>query len=490
MGGTLPAATYTPAGAHFQGSEHLVTNEGPLFTVTMGDPDGAYSTLRYDSQTGSVTLESDLSGQLCLRYAQIGRTLYVASHDLLLAPYVPFSVDERSLTNLRKVGWSLGGHSLIQGITTCPAGSRVTIRPNGTVETSHSSLPTTHSAHDAILGYLSDRLPSGLVTVELSAGFDSRAALAATLACKEVSDIRAFSEGPADSQDVMVAAEICKRYGIAFTHRTTYHRSFEEVLNDWSHAAALNNGHIEVNILASRGKSIPTVCGDGGEIYRGYYYPYRPFERLRSPVSIDPHQVLKKKMGGGERLNTVLAHLSKLTEGPRAVLDLFYATERFGVWNQKLAREGSQRVSPFYARKAFHAVGNGRDCLLHCELIEKYLPKTMEIPINDEAAPSAYAGGKVKQAMLEARILAAKVARRVYKPKNLQTDRADRMNAVLQNLPEGFLYGQAGGWADYGAQRFLQLYREAADDFSPVSHFLSLAPEASANPPHSQFNKG
>lgn len=474
-GGSLPTSTHSPAGAQFMGLQNCRVLEAPRFRVEIGDPDGAYATLDYDSQSGDVTLQNDLSGQLSLRYAQIGDVLYVATHDLLLAPFVPFSIDAASLSNLQRTGWSVGGHSLIQGISTCPPGSRVTIRSNGAVETASLPLPGRTSGIDTMLAYLSDRLPSSAVMVELSAGFDSRAALAATLACKDASDIRAFSEGPANSQDVTVAAEICKRYGISFEHRTTRERRPEDVLNDWSHSAALNNGHIEVNILASRGKPEATVCGDGGEIYRGYFYPYRPFERLRGKTSISPQRVLQKKVGGGDRLTAAITHLSGMTQDPYALLDLFYATDRFGVWNQKLARESSQRISPFYARKAFGAVGHGLDCAVHCALLRRYLPKTMDLPINDEAPPSAYSGGVLKNTALETRILAAKVARRIHKPKDLQTDRANRMDAVLRGLPDDFLHAPATGWADYGAQRFLRLYQEAEASPSQAAMMLGAA---------------
>lgn len=460
IGATLRNESVKLHGASYAGPKHLLSKQGQNIIVEVGDPDAAFARLTHEIGSNSVTLETDISGQASLRYAVRDGVIYIASHDILLAPYVPFEIDEKSCAELRRAGWSIGGHSLIKGIEVCPGGQCVHVALN---ETKHipAEFPIGSETDqvDLCLDFLGARLPSGQVTVELSAGFDSRAALAATLACKPVSDIIAFSEGPADSEDVMVARQICAQSGITFTHRQTSQQPIDKILENWSRASANNNGHIEVNILASQNDNEPTICGDGGEIFRGYFYPYEPFQRLRRGFREPPETSIAKKIGASERLKASVQRLSGTTAAE--TMDRFYLAERFGVWNQKLFRSSQHRLSPFYARAAMVGLGNGLDASLHVSLINAYLPKAARLPINGEAPPCLYRDGTVASAELEARILIGKVKRRLVKNADLQNTRGKAMAEVMKNIPEGFLNQQGQGWADMGAQRFLQLYKEA-----------------------------
>lgn len=460
IGTTLRNEVLNLDGASYVGPKHLLSKKGHIVVVEIGDPDAAFARLTHEIGSNSVTLENDNSGQASLRYAVRDGAIYVASHDILLAPYVPFEIDEQSCAELRRVGWSMGGHSLIKGIQVCPGGQSVHVALDE-IKHSPAGFPIGSETDqvDRCLNFLGARLPSGKVAVELSAGFDSRAALAATLACKPVSDIVAFSEGPTDSEDVIVARQICAQNGIAFTHRQTSQQPIDTILENWSRASANNNGHIEVNILASQHGDEPTICGDGGEIFRGYFYPYEPFQRLRGGVRGTAETSIVKKLGDSERLKASVRRLSGKTEAE--TMDRFYLAERFGVWNQKLFRSSQHRLSPFYARAAMVGLGNGLNASLHVKLISEYLPKAARLPINGEAPPSFYRGEAVASVALEARILVGKVKRRLVKRVDLQNARGKAMAEVMENIPEGFLHQQGQGWADLGAQRFLQIYKEA-----------------------------
>ncbi|WP_120502427.1 hypothetical protein [Roseovarius sp. EL26] len=137
-------------------------------------------------------------------------------------------------------------------------------------------------------------------------------------------------------------------------------------------------------------------------------------------------------------------------------------TKRFGIWNQKLAREGRQRLSPFYARHAMSGLGHGLKCEHHVALIKEYLANCLHISINGEAPPSQYSGGVFSNTFLESRILAGKVMRRLRKQADLQSSRSSVIREAIETLPNGFLHGKALNYADYGAQRFLKMYKEAA----------------------------
>ena len=465
VGATLPDASQEWEGASYAGPAHLLSRRKNEIVVEVGDPDAAFARLTYEIGADVVTLESDISGQASLRYVVRDDRIYVASHDILLAPYLPFEIDEQSCAELQRVGWSTGGYSLIKGIEVCRGGERVHVSPSG-AERNPVQFPTGSASDqvDLCLNFFGARLPSGQVTVELSAGFDSRAALAATLACKPASDVRAFSEGPIDSQDVVVAQKICELHGIAFTHRQTPDNPVDAILDNWSRMSVNNNGHIEVNILASQGDNENTVCGDGGEIFRGFFYPYLPFQRLVGGVRGTALEAISKKLGGSDRLTASVDRLAGETEAE--TMDRFYLAERFGVWNQKLFRSGGHRISPFYARAAMVDLGNGLDTSLHVKLINAYLPETKHIPINGEASPSLYGRGTFASAKLEAEILAAKVKRRLVKKSDLADSRGNAMIEVMKSIPKGFLYEEGEGWANLGAQRFLQMYREASHGIS------------------------
>ncbi|MEM7671557.1 MAG: hypothetical protein AAF317_20945 [Pseudomonadota bacterium] len=419
--------------------------------------------LDYDLATGAITLGCDVSGQLALRYARIGATVYVASHDIALAPFVPLEVDETTRASIRDAGWSVGGFSLIRGIEVCRGGETVTLRDD-VVRTGPDYPPET-CPETAMLDYLGARMPAGTVTVELSAGFDSRAALAATLACKETHEIAAFSEGPADSLDVTVAREICRRYGISFEHRLTPPADTAFILDSWSRTAASSNGHIDISILASRQPSCgTTICGDGGEIHRGYYYPYTPFQRLidRDGAATEARAAIGRKLPGGDRLDAAVSRLAAPGTSGREVMDRFYIAERFGIWNQKLTRDGEARISPFYARRAMGRLGQGLWSRPHVNLIARHLAKAADLPINGEAAPASYAGGLLRTGWLETGVLLGKIRRRLRRRADLQDSRADVMSTLIRGLPAGFLHHPAQSWTDYGASRFLSLYAEAA----------------------------
>lgn len=460
-GAGLAAADIILPGAAYRGPRGAVTRRGTDLCVTWGDPAAAHSRLHYHAASGDLTVTTDASGQMALRCAMLGGRIYVASHDLALAGQVPFAVDDAALALLRRLGWSLGNRSLIRGITVLPAGR--TVMSGGQVSHAAPCHPDGGDPVPRMLSFLAGRLPPGPVTVELSAGFDSRAALAATLACKNAADIRVMTEGPPGSRDVAVAETICRRLGLSLTRRRTRPRATRAILADWSLTAARANGHVEVDILASRGPEMPTVCGDGGEIHRGYYDPFRPF---RDPPGGPPDRaaaILARCLGRSDRLAARVGDLAAGADSAARVLDLFYLTERFGVWNQKLARDPRQRISPFYAADALTPPGRHDRCAPHLALIRRYLPAALDLPVNGGPSPAMHGPGAAARFARDLAIFRAKLGRRLRRDDALKDSRAAAMAALCGALPEGFLNEPADGWAELGAQRFLRLYRLAAE---------------------------
>jgi hypothetical protein len=459
----IPGATEESGGATFFGPPSLLKRQGSELVVELGSEGGAFSRLTYDKPSGTLKLESDITGQLALRYAFMDGHVIVSSHDVLLAPFLAYEPDEASLAAIARFGWSVGGHALVRNITVCRGGESVLIERDGRVTVTPAQFPQGGDTVQSMLDYLGSRLPSGPITVELSAGWDSRAALAATLACKSASDIRVFSEGPEESLDVCIAKDLCKTLGVSFTRRETKMRPPADILRDWTASAWRNNGNIEIDVLASRHRTEGSVvCGDGGEIHRGNYYPYVPFGRLVKLQQYSPEQTLARKFGASERLSETVNRLSADGVSSAEVLDRFYVAERYGIWNQKLAREASTRISPFEARASMVELGKGEQCNAHISLIRKHMPFAMQVPINGQAKPSDYAGGFARDFILESRVFAGKVQNRVTRRTNLADSRASVVSETLRALPNQFLAGEARSWAEYGAQRFLKLFSEVS----------------------------
>jgi hypothetical protein len=439
--------------------------------------DGCFSVFRYDKASRTIDLFGDHIGQLHLRYAVRGTDIAVSTHDigLVAAGIVEPVADPVSLASAGGIGWSVGSASIISGITVCRSDELTTLSADG-VRTLPLGVPEASAPISHALPWLEAGIGRDDILIELSAGFDSRASLAATLAVAEPSRITAFSEGPADSLDVVVAEEVARRAGVRFVHRQTIAPPTDAMVAAWERLATENNGNFDVSILASMRTDQPSgviVCGDGGEIHRGYFYPFLRF----APWTAS--DVLRRKYRGHpaavlDRVEKVAMRLRHRSTTERETLDRFYATERFGVWNQKLARSGGRRISPFYSRLAASA-SYGGDHSLHYELIARYLPQTLDLPVNGGAAVRRYGPGAINAAAVTARSLVAKVQRRLKRQQpDLHNARLDALGDFSQAVADrpGMLFQpptQTGGryWQELGALRMLAMCRELMP--SPVS---------------------
>jgi hypothetical protein len=497
--------------------------------------DGCFGVMIFDKQDRSISLFSDIVGQRTSRFVALpDGIVVVSSHDLGLAimGVVPPVEDSLSLASITSIGWSLGNASLIDGIQACYPSELIVISgPSLLKNTSqanqvdiyqiqNTSTTTDQPLHDLVVHWLGGSIESRKpIWVELSAGFDSRASLAATLAVANAEALTAFSEGPADSLDVQVAKEIAHRAGIRFEHRETPMQTPEAFVFEWSRTAAATNGNIDISVLASR-KSAPrseappvSICGDGGEIYRGHFYPYRPFSRVAGHLKCSAEHTLALKLlaslpealrsGLRLRLDNVAARLRFESSSETEVLDRFYAMERFGIWNQKLVRDPAarNRHSPFYSRRAMQAgfgmpTPMGWTNGLHVELISRHLPKALDLPINGEASAQRHRRGLVNKLVLEISMLSGKISRQLRKRLgqpmvNLEMAR----NMVITNLAAGIIadtrsflpsagseysgsaenilarisaYGRSS-WQELGALRFLRIYQNLYENAKSCS---------------------
>lgn len=441
--------------------------------------EGCFGALLYNKQNGDFRLFSDFIGQRTLRYCLTDNgSLLVSSHDigLVLMGGVDAATDPVSYASIRKIGWSLDEGSILKGINVCQPYELTLIqsssnwssaedKPTLRVEPiSEPEMASKISVQEAALEALAKRADrSSNIIVELSAGFDSRACFSATLAISDATRIVAFSEGAADSQDVLVAAKVAQLAGVQFVHHETSAPSMADFIKSWSQAATATNGHIATSVLASRQTKKPgtnddlIVCGDGGDFYRGTYYPYRPFSNLIGRPLINPEAALRKRFNLHDqvncqqdelikRLQTSLKRITPFSPSTGGALDRFYARERFAVWNQKLTRDPgvSNRFSPFFSRRAAMAAFQLENPIswssqLHYDLVHQYHPRALNLPINGGPAANLYALGKTNEMLKEASLLASKVNSRIrhklgLRKNEVELSRSQVLAEILENL--------------------------------------------------------
>ena len=432
--------------------------------------DGCFGCLVYAKTSGVVRLFGDMAGQRTLRWTRCADgSLIVASHDVALIATgalrpVP---DPTSFASAGAIGWSLGDASHITGISVCRPGDLVTLHParnlagcdGDRVDRLEPVMKGDAPIADLAVASLERSLGHRQhVTAELSAGFDSRASLAALLALRQPHQITAFCEGPETSQDVLTAQRICQRTGIRLEHRMTPALSEENgdvFVQAWSRATVECNGNFSTRVLASWMAfddlllSGMSVGGDGGEIFRDVYRPYRPYGSFVGTPERPAEDVLARRFLPGphdpavmHRLRAVTARLRAGARSEAQVLRRFYVTERFGVWNQKLARASGRRarISPFHGRHAMRAV-DGCDRMaaeggrLHHALVARYLPAALDLPVNGEASMKRHTGRSIDRFVLETRILGGKLGRRLARsPAGRIVDLEDARSAVATRM--------------------------------------------------------
>lgn len=411
---------------------------------------GCFGAVIVDGPRGEVLALGDGVGQRSVRYARQGGALLISSHDLFLAAAgVAPLPDETAVLSIIQLGWSFGDVSLLADATTVGP-EQVAI-----FDAAHNVRNVLHPAHrravdrraraeptaslrqeifDGICDFVRSKHTAGKpLDVELTAGFDSRAvvSLAAGLAH---GDARAFTDGPSEAQDTRVAAAVAKALGLPHVGGQTQPNTAESRLWTVEHLACTTNGQASALIAMTAGakplsERDESLAGDGGETFRGYYYPKlgrggrAPFDS----TNLASLMLSKFRLGDGlltdaqrhlllTHMEQRIARLAPLCRQHSDALDLMYLMERTGVWNQKLQRTSmaARRFMVFGARGptfSFLALPDmrGRQALLHEKLFRRFAPQTLWIPLNGETLPFLLAGGPIRRKVSHFLTLAAKV---------------------------------------------------------------------------------
>jgi asparagine synthetase B (glutamine-hydrolysing) len=390
---------------------------------SLAEIDGCYGMVLYDRMSKEVWLGGDAVGQRCLHYVLQDDLLLVSPHDIVLAAtaLVPAYVDPISFASIGLFGWSVGGASLLGAIRAVPPGGLVALRGDSpprllphplfvACDQRRGSVAEIRQIRERIIEAAQDYLARHLghlpqILVELTGGFDSRAALAAATSVVDRDRLSSFSDGAPNSMDVRIGRKVAERIGIAHRGGLPPENSAEERRRYIEVMALETNGDANALLAMTNriGLTPPRLCGDGGEIFRGYYYRFLEAEDRQPAIDAMIASVFWKKFnrlmigmhpevdrGIHNRVADRAAWLAGLALSQSDGLDLLYILERFAVWNQKVRRmtQALDRASPYYSRAAIRhfltlPAPRGKQAQLHELLIQRHIPQTLSIPIND-----------------------------------------------------------------------------------------------------------
>lgn len=266
--------------------------------------DGCFSAVVVDRAKARCTVVSDILARRTLRFFHDGPRTLVSTHDaaLVATGLIRPSFNLEAIGSSAALGWSLGGTPLLDGVKAIGPDEYLTWagdKPESIYDPPISTAGRLRADQKkAIADHLSmmvDHLvattaarcgPEGPVKVDLTAGIDTRTALALAFACMRRDRITVHTEGREHDLDMVVARRIAK--GARLPH---------EILRPEPQDPGGFRAHLEVLAFAANGETDgkraltdifrkanfvdPSVrlCGPGA-LYRGPYYPLRSRSEL------------------------------------------------------------------------------------------------------------------------------------------------------------------------------------------------------------------
>ncbi len=270
-----------------------------------------------------------------------------------------------------------------------------------------------HRAQEHARRFVANQPQPEEIACDLSAGLDSRVTWSLLLSVvDDPSLILAKISGETYNREVQTACRLAKMYGTRFSSSVESAPSPDDFLTRCDLLAFFVNG----GTPGKRAMKYPTgfvqdpkayACGAGGEIFRGYYYPYPQLPKLRPPISssIEAYKILEKRMrlerfpwrdpalaeAVRARLNSTIDELTMFSTNGYDILDLYYLYERFAVWGAAQARQTwkdhrwSPFISPKMVRMAFRMPAPiATETIIHYECLRRFAPKAYWVRVNGE----------------------------------------------------------------------------------------------------------
>lgn len=493
--------------------------------------EGNFSAIIVDLRGRELFVCSDAIGTRTLRYVDGPGGVFVAMHDAVLvaAGAVTPDVDDVSVASGVLCGWSLGGRPLLSrceviGPDYYLRGNRERrelIRDSFLDEVSRLA-----RADETGIARVDEELSQTLVStlrqnleieepaevrLALTAGVDTRAALALLRATHPKQRLVATTTGAADSTDVQCARRICRVLGIAhevIEPGAPTHQSFATNLEL---LAYVTNGDTDGKRALSGAQTTAPgallLSGLGGEIFRGYYYPYArrryvtgnlpkaSAESVKSLLlprafgyfeTLELHDKLKRKVE--DRFLEALQAFDAYAKDVYAYMDCFYLRERYGVWGALNSRRiWVHSLAPFHSVSAIRLVSRlpvpWGDQRIQAKLIRAHLPLRLYwTPVNGAELLTLHGRGALKFWLRDGARRASVAHERIFsRRKSRKTHERIRAELLATDVYD-FLYEsltQSGSLAlrvmPKGVlQRLLEEHRKKVSNAKPLGYLATL----------------
>ena len=386
--------------------------------------DGCFSAIIVNRPSGEVLLIGDIMGRRRLCYYASGEALFVSPHDvtLMAGGAVSAEWDVISAGSVTGMEWSLGGRSLLKHVQTCSPTEYLRWHQGHMQKTFDPVIDPSHRIHAEDGKEIAENLNHMIeiarqearifigkrpdMHCDLSAGFDSRVVWSLLLSVIDnPARIMACSGGEVHSLDVEVAKRLAGMYGTGFVSQAERPPTPDEFLTRLDLLAFAMNGGTPGKRAMKHAADF-TFCpqvyasGNGGEIYRGYYYHLEGQSHLsmadiltmlhqRSRIGRLPWSTPDVSEAVHARLNELVESYAGFSRNGFDILDMFYLHERMGVWGAATARQTwkNPRWSPFMSsqiiRMAFQMPSPiARFATIHREILRRFTPKAYRIRIN------------------------------------------------------------------------------------------------------------
>ncbi|GAB3744834.1 hemophore-related protein [Microlunatus parietis] len=389
------------------------------------------------------------------------------------------ALDPAGLGAQALIGWQIGDATLFAGVHTFGPATIATLHRGGLDLRRYAEPPARPAtapqldeaveAMAAILvqwqtAYLDDH-PDAML--QLTGGHDSRILLAA-IPEQRRAGIRALTLGNPDSPDVMIAAQLVERFGMA--HQVYRLDEQRRPTPAETHALALAAAR-ELECAASPLALAPLLLAEshleqghrlgglGGEVARGFYYAGQPAHATTSPHLVD--RLARWRLFSNEAVEAdafepaFLDHARATTLGTLHGLfgpgdwlrstDDFYLMQRMHRWagvHGTVAAIRRHYINPMFDRTFVElalavAPGDKRDSMLLGRLMRRLDPELARVPLDSGLVPARLGTRSVftrlSTGTVTARKMVRKVHQRVTRGRRAQLGAADAAALVLEH---------------------------------------------------------
>jgi hypothetical protein len=391
---------------------------------------GSFSAVLIDLTSASLFVVSDAIGRRALRYFCHQDLLLISNHDLpiIATGLCALNFDLVSAASIVSCDWSIGGASLVQDLQVCDSHSYVRRHAGRTERIRQPVLSLgerLERADSRARSQLAEEMVDTLrrtvriqcgaqkdIQTALTGGLDSRAIFGLLVSILEPARIVAHTSGSPNEFDVRAARRIASAYGARHEVSAPEVPSSDAFLTNCDVLAFYRNGDV-----CSKRAMYPLIRydheapvrfgGQGGEIFRGYYYSKDVHDaRWMSMHEDDAALFLEtrklKRMGRLpwndhrladaflSRFHQTLHGFQDISRNGFDVLDMFYLYERSSRWSHAAALPHLERHCAPFESSALAAMAYrlpapiGQHCLLQEAIIRRWLPRTYWWTINGE----------------------------------------------------------------------------------------------------------